>query len=242
MRVGFFSDVHGNWEALSACLQDFEKEGLSKLFFLGDAVGYGADPNQVVEKITELCEISILGNHDAAAIGQLSPHYFNQYARASFYYTQKVLTSDNLAILEKAKIISTWDDFTFVHALPRSPESWGYISTLREAEDNFKYFDNQVCLIGHSHRNFVVSKKGNSKAELIDTESITLEENCRYIINVGSVGQPRDGNPKACYAVYNTADKKLTFKRIKYDIKTAQEKMIKAAIPGYLVNRLKVGR
>jgi len=242
MRIGFFSDVHGNWEALSACLQDFEKEGLSKLFFLGDAVGYGADPNKVVEKIAAISEIIILGNHDAAAIGQLSPEYFNQYARASHYYTQKVLTDSNLAILEKAKILSVWDDFTMVHALPRSPESWGYISTLHEAEDNFNYFESKVCLIGHSHRPFIVKKSNDQKAELYNSESIVLEPDCRYIINVGSVGQPRDGNPDACYMVYDTVAKRFKFKRVKYNISKAQKKMRKAAIPGYLIDRLKVGR
>lgn len=242
MRVGFFSDVHGNWEALSACLQDFEKEGLSKLFFLGDAVGYGADPNKVVEKIADICEIIILGNHDAAAIGQLSPEYFNQYARASHYYTQKVLTEKNLAVLENARILSVWDDFTLVHALPRSPESWGYISTLHEAEDNFNYFESGVCLIGHSHRPFIVQKATDQKAELCDDETVVLQPDCRYIINVGSVGQPRDGNPDACYVVFDTDEKRFNFKRIKYNITKAQKKMRKAAIPGYLIDRLKVGR
>ena len=242
MRVGFFSDVHGNWEALSACLQDFEKEGLSKLLFLGDAVGYGADPNKVVEKIADICEIIILGNHDAAAIGQLSPEYFNQYARASHYYTQKVLTEKNLAVLENAKILSVWDEFTLVHALPRSPESWGYISTLHEAEDNFNYFENNVCLIGHSHRPYIVQQARDQKAELCSEETVVLQPEYRYIINVGSVGQPRDGNPDACYVVFDTVEKRFSFKRIKYNITKAQKKMRKAAIPGYLIDRLKVGR
>lgn len=242
MRVGFFSDVHGNWEAFSACLKEFETAGLNKLFFIGDAVGYGADPNLVVEKIEEICETKILGNHDAAVIGQLSPEYFNHYAKNSFYFTRDVLTSENLERLKKFSISEIWQDFTMVHALPRDPESWGYISTLREAEENFRYFYTQICLIGHSHRPFIVEKNGENEAVLVTSQCLTINENCRYIINVGSVGQPRDGNPDACYMTYDSDSREVCFKRIKYDIKTAQEKMKQAQMPDYLVERLSVGR
>jgi predicted phosphodiesterase len=242
MRIGFFSDVHANYEALAACLQDFEKEGLNKLFFIGDAVGYGADPNLVVEKISEICEILLLGNHDAAAIGELSPEYFNEYARAAFYYTHKTLNPQNYKTLKQFQINAGWDNFTMVHALPKDPESWGYITSLREAEENFRYFDTQVCLIGHSHRPFVAEKEDNQKAVLRNTESVVLDPNCRYIINVGSVGQPRDGNPNACYVIYNTDNSEIIFRRVKYDIDKAQDKMRNARIPGYLIDRLSVGR
>jgi predicted phosphodiesterase len=242
MRIGFLSDVHGNWEALSACLRDSETEGLSKLFFLGDAVGYGADPNLVVEKISEICEVSILGNHDAAAIGQLSPEYFNEYARASHYYTVDTLTKTNLSILKKSVLTAGWERFTMVHALPKDPESWGYVLTLREADENFEHFDSQVCLIGHSHRPFIVEKCGDKYSNLLPATSLVLEKECRYIINVGSVGQPRDGNPNACYLIFDNDTGKVTFKRLKYDIESAQRKMRESQIPKYLVDRLKAGR
>jgi diadenosine tetraphosphatase ApaH/serine/threonine PP2A family protein phosphatase len=215
---------------------------LNRLFFLGDAVGYGADPNLVVEKIDEVCDIKMLGNHDAAAIGQLSPDYFNQYARTSFYFTQKVLKPENMERLTKFQLMEDWDRFTLVHALPKEPESWGYISTLREAEENFDYFENQICLIGHSHRPFVVQRKDNQEAVLISSQTVHLDVDCRYIINVGSVGQPRDGNPEACYIIYNDQTEEISFRRLKYDIATAQAKMKQARIPGYLVERLSVGR
>jgi predicted phosphodiesterase len=242
MRVGFFSDVHGNWEALAACLKDFESSGLNKLFFLGDAVGYGADPDLVVEKVVEICDLKVLGNHDAAVIGLLSPDYFNQYARSSFFFTRETMKPENLQKLKEFPITETWDKFTLVHALPKDPESWGYISTLREAEENFSYFQTQICLIGHSHRPFIVEKKEGESAVLLTTEHITIDPNCRYIINVGSVGQPRDGIPDACYVTYDDDSGEIYFKRLKYDIKAAQEKMKKAQIPGYLVERLSVGR
>lgn len=242
MRVGFFSDVHANWEALSACLKDFETSGLNKLFFIGDAVGYGADPNIVVEKIAEICEIKILGNHDAAIIGQLSPEYFNHYAKNSFYFTRDTITPENTETLKKIPISEVWQDFTMVHALPADPESWGYISTLREAEENFKYFDTQICIIGHSHRPFIVEKRANNEAALIASQSLTIDENCRYIINVGSVGQPRDGIPDACYLYYDSDTHEVCLRRIRYDIKMAQEKMKMAQMPDYLVERLSVGR
>ncbi|HEQ97955.1 MAG TPA: metallophosphoesterase [candidate division Zixibacteria bacterium] len=242
MRVGFFSDVHGNWEALAACLKDFETAGLNKLFFLGDAVGYGADPDRVVEKVVEISDLKILGNHDAAVIGQLSPDYFNEYARASFFFTRETMKPENLQKLREFSISETWSGFTLVHALPKDPESWGYISTLQEAQENFAYFQTQICLIGHSHRPFIVEQKDGENAHLITAEYTKIEPNCRYIINVGSVGQPRDGNPDACYVTYDEESKEIYFKRIKYDIKTAQEKMKQAQIPGYLVERLSLGR
>lgn len=242
MRIGFFSDVHANWEALSACLQEFEHEGLSKLFFLGDAVGYGADPNLVVEKIDEICETVILGNHDAAVIGMLSSEYFNRYAQVSFHFTKEVLKPENLELLKNFPMTADYDIFTLVHALPRDPESWGYISTLREADENFGHFDTQVCLIGHSHRPFVVEKSPDGEAQLITSSEIELKPESRYIINVGSVGQPRDGNPDACFVIYNDEEKLISFRRVAYDIETAQDKMRKANIPGYLVKRLSVGR
>jgi len=242
MKAGFFSDVHANWEALAACLQDFESSGLNKLFFMGDAVGYGADPNRAVEKIEDICEIKILGNHDAAVTGRLSPEYFNHYARSSFYFTQETITPENMERLKKFTLSEVWQDFTLVHALPRDPESWEYISTLREAEENFKYFDTRICLIGHSHRPFIVEKEGNREAALITSQRLTIAENCRYIINVGSVGQPRDGNPDACYLTYDSDSREICFRRIKYDIRIAQEKMKLAQIPDYLVERLSVGR
>jgi len=242
MRMGFFSDVHANYEALAACLQDFEREGLSKLFFLGDAVGYGADPNLVVEKISEISEVLLLGNHDAATIGKLSPGYFNQYAKASYHFTHKILKPENLRMIGQFSLTSVWEEFTMVHALPKDPESWDYITNLKEAEENFKYFETQVCLIGHSHRPMVAEKEGDYEAILRKPDCIELNPKCRYIINVGSVGQPRDGNPDACYVIYNTETMKIRFKRVKYNINTAQKKMRKAQIPGYLIDRLSVGR
>lgn len=242
MKIGFFSDVHANWEALSACLKDFEKQGLNKLFFLGDAVGYGADPNLVVQKINEICEIKILGNHDAAVIGRLSPEYFNHYAQKSFYHTQKVLTQDNFKLLENFSISSEWDKFFLVHALPNDPESWGYILTLGDAEENFDSFQTQVCLIGHSHRPVIVEKQGDKRAVQVRSDTLVFDQNCRYIVNVGSVGQPRDGNPNACYLIYDSEKDEISYRRVEYDLKSAQDKMREANMPGYLVDRLSSGK
>lgn len=242
MKIGFFSDVHANWEALSACLKDFEGQGLNKLFFLGDAVGYGADPNLVVEKIEEICEIRILGNHDAAVIGILSPEYFNQYAQKSFFHTRKVIAEENFNILKSFDLTAEFDKFFMVHALPRDPQSWGYILTLGDAEENFGSFNTQVCLIGHSHRPVIVEKHGDKRAVQRREETMVLDPDCRYIINVGSVGQPRDGDPRACYMVYDSETDEISYRRVEYDLASAQAKMREANMPGYLVDRLSSGK
>jgi len=242
MRIGIFSDVHANWEALSACLKDFEQEGLNKLFFIGDVVGYGADPNLTVQKVSDICDIKLLGNHDAAVIDILSLEYFNDFAQEAIGYTQGILTKENKIILKSFEIAAEWQDLTLVHSTPVEPESWGYIMSLYEAEESFSYFTTRICMIGHTHRPVIIEKDKNNHLTIHKPTSLQIDPNSRYIINVGSVGQPRDGNPEACYLIYDPDNKEIRYKRIKYDINSAQNKMKQAKIPDFLVNRLSTGK
>jgi predicted phosphodiesterase len=242
MRIGFFSDVHANLEALEACLSDFKKEKLSRIFFLGDVVGYGPDPNKCIELVDKKADVKLLGNHDAAAIGLLNTEYFNQYAQMSMSFTSQVLSEKNLKRLSLYHMEACFDIFKMVHASPKEPDTWGYILDLEDAEGNFKYFEQQACLIGHSHRPVIIKKYKTNNCEVVPHEFVKVDDDYRYIVNIGSVGQPRDGDPRSCYMIYDTDEKIMTLKRVEYEYEKTQEKMRKANLPKFLVDRIAVGK
>jgi len=242
MRIGFFSDIHANLEALDACITDFKKEHLDKLFFLGDVVGYGPDPNKCVEIVDKKADIKILGNHDAAAIGLLNTSYFNQYAQASMNYTAQVISDKNLKKLKMFLIEATFDMFKMVHSSPTDPSAWGYILDLEDAEESFKHFEQQVCVIGHSHRPVIIKKYKINRCEPVPHDFARIDDDYRYIVNIGSVGQPRDGDPRACYMIFDSETNIVSLKRVEYDYEKTQEKMRKAALPRFLVERIAIGK
>ena len=242
MKLAFFSDVHANWEALSAVLADFSDEKVDRAYFLGDAVGYGADPNLCVKEICKAAPVRLMGNHDYAALGQLDTQQFNQYARLSIEWTKEVLTADAIDQLSGFKIDDNIDSFHLVHATPKDPLEWEYLLDLDDAEENFKFFQPQVCLIGHSHKPLIIRKFKEEQASLYPENSIVLEPDWRCIINIGSVGQPRDGNPKACYLLYDSVSREAVLRRVAYDVETAQRKMKALNLPEYLIERISAGR
>jgi len=242
MKIGFFSDIHANLEALEACLADFRKEKLKKLFFLGDIVGYGPNPNECIELVHKKADVRLLGNHDAAAIGILSTEYFNTYAQASMDYTTQILTEENLKRLSLSPMEATHDIFKMVHASPKDPSSWGYILDLEDAEENFKAFEQRVCVIGHSHRPVIIKKFRANRCEAIPHDFACIDDEYRYLINIGSVGQPRDNDPRSSYMIYDSETKIVSIKRVEYDYQKTQEKMMKANLPKFLVDRIAAGR
>ncbi len=242
MRYGFFSDVHGNLEALEAAAADFQEQKLDQLMFLGDAVGYGASPNECLELIQKLANKSLMGNHDYAALGLMETDYFNQYARESIEWTKTILQNGSHEVMSSFYLTYKFDQFHLVHATPKEPEAWHYILNLSEAEENFDYFTKRVCLIGHSHRPVIIKKYGDRHCFIHNDTQVGLEEDFRYLINIGSVGQPRDGNPDASYLIYDTETKIAQLRRVPYDVKKAQKKMKKAGLSQYLAERLAVGR
>ena len=242
MRIGFFADVHANLEALEACTADFKKERLKKVFFLGDAVGYGPDPNKCVELIDKKADIRILGNHDAVAIGLLSSCYFNQYAQISMGYTCQVLSEKNLSRLRGSVMEATFQIFKMLHASPREPSGWGYVLDLEDAEENFKYFEQQVCMIAHSHRPAIIRKFGTNRCQAVEHDFVHIDDDYRYIINVGSVGQPRDGDHRSCYMIWDAQTNIVSTKRVDYDYAKTQEKMMRANLPRFLVERIAAGK
>lgn len=242
MKLAFFSDVHANLEALNAVLEDFLRQKVERSYFIGDAVGYGADPNPCVKAICEATPVRLMGNHDYAALGQIETMQFNQYARLSIEWTKEVLSAESIQLLSNFTVQEEVEDFHLVHATPKDPLEWEYLLDLDDAEENFKYFSAPVCLIGHSHKPLIVRKYKEEHAALYPESAVVLEPDWRYIINIGSVGQPRDGNPKACYLLFDTDSREARLVRVGYDVASAQRKMKALKLPEYLIERISAGR
>lgn len=240
MRYAILSDVHANLDALEAVLEDLDKKNIDTIFFLGDAVGYGPNPNECIESLVRGCKILLAGNHDWGVLGLTDVTYFNLYARAAIEWTKKVITEGNKKIISSFPVEEEKDgDLLLVHSTPKEPKEWNYLLTLWDAEMNFNYFENKLCFLGHSHQPFIIERLPSG--ELVTyKKSAPIGKMERYIVNVGSVGQPRDGDPRACYALVN--DEHMEIVRVSYDIEAVQEKMRKEGLPLILIERLSIGR
>jgi predicted phosphodiesterase len=241
MKIAVISDVHGNLEALENVLRDIEKQGAEKIHFLGDAVGYGCNPNECVKMISDHCDIKILGNHDYAALGLEEIDNFNQLAQTSIQWTQEALKAKATEILADFEMESDFHDFHLVHGSPSEPELWHYILTTAQAKGEFDNFLQPVCFVGHSHLPAIFIRDEDGEISKTTREKIELAKDKKYIINVGSVGQPRDGDPRSCYLLLDVGSGLAVYRRIDYNIKKAQEKMQKAKLPEFLIERLAIG-
>jgi predicted phosphodiesterase len=241
-RVGVISDIHGNLHALEAVLEQLQKENVDMIVCSGDVVGYGARPNECVEAIRKLKIPTIAGNHDHAALLLTDISNFNEIAKAAVLWTKRVLTEENMEFLRQLPLTlkDTANNVFYVHASPKEPGEWNYILTMGEARTNFNYFTEQVCFIGHSHQPFIIENDEGNLACPTRPE-IELREGRRYLINVGSVGQPRDHNPRACFVIVDFEAKKLEIRRCDYDLAGAQQAIISAGLPRELAERLAHG-
>lgn len=242
MKYGFFSDVHANLEALRACIIDFRAEKLDKLFFLGDAVGYGPNPDECVKLINDIAEVKLMGNHDYAALGLMETEYFNQYAAASMGWTKNSISEKTIEIMSDFELTRVIDDFLLVHSSPREPENWHYILDMEDAEENFDFFTQKLCLLGHTHRPYIVFKSETGEAILSKETEEVIKGEYRYLVNIGSVGQPRDGDPRSCYLIFDNKENSIRLKRVQYDVRSTQKVMAEIGLPEYLIDRLAVGR
>ena len=239
-RYAVISDVHSNAEALRSVLTDINKRQVHDIFFLGDAVGYGPEPNESVGLLKSECKTIIAGNHDWGVLGLTDTGSFNEYARTALAWTRGVLTAANNEILRTSPLKSEISemDITLVHATPCEPEKWHYLLTLSDAEINFKYMHTDICFIGHSHMPFIIEMSSSGELKT-NKQEMNKTEGLRYIINTGSVGQPRDGDPRASYAVVE--DERIEIIRVRYDIQATQKKMQDAGLPQPLIERLSYG-
>ena len=241
MRILVFSDIHANLAALDAVLSDAGQTDAA--WFLGDLVGYGPDPNECIQRIQELDALVCLqGNHDAAAIGSLSLDSFNPEARRSIEWLRDNLTDDSRAFLSELSPHAEMGDVTLVHASPRQPVL-EYLLDVYSAGQNFDFFDGPYCFVGHTHIpvHFAQDANGGSTRMRIPkpNSQITLERRC--IVNPGSVGQPRDRDPRAAFAIFDSEAHTWDYRRVDYDVESVQEKMRSANLPERHVVRLAGG-
>jgi len=234
------SDIHANLPALRAFFNKVDSEGYSRIFCCGDIVGYGAHPNECCDLIRGRGIPVVMGNHDRAAAAPGMVESFNDVARAAIVWTHEALTPENGEYLRGLPYVINEGDFTFVHASPHQPEEWNYILTLNAAKLNFGFFDRWICFIGHSHQPFVVelSRDGmRSQAE----PQVMLSREKRYLINVGSIGQPRDRSPLMCYVTVDLEQNVLSFNREPYPVGETQQSIVDAGLPWELAERLQYG-
>jgi len=242
MRVAVVSDIHSNLLALEAVLDDVGKVGVDEIWCLGDIVGYGPEPSACIDIIRHRCAISLAGNHDLGAIGSISIDDFNPHALAANIWTSSVISDTDKMWLGSLPTLTLVNGVTMAHGSPREPV-WEYVFSSRVALENFDNFGTNWCLVGHSHTPLVIVEQKHSvlpKTLPISLEPITLHG--RAIINPGSVGQPRDGDPRASYAILNLERQTLAHRRVAYDVKSVQEQMLVASLPPYLIDRLELGR
>jgi diadenosine tetraphosphatase ApaH/serine/threonine PP2A family protein phosphatase len=239
MRYAILADIHGNLEAFRAVMRDIEdRGGVDELWCLGDMVGYGPEPSACLDLLREYPHACVAGNHDWAAAGRIDTEDFNPDAAAACEWTSKQLTSTDKDYLKNLPLTLVRGDFTLAHGSPRDP-LYEYIFSVVSAEDNLLSVGTVHCLIGHTHVPAVFSYcEGICRKESLLP---VLQLRGRMIINPGGVGQPRDGDPRASYAVYDDAERVIYSYRVPYDIAAVQEKMRKAGLPEYLSLRLSDG-
>jgi diadenosine tetraphosphatase ApaH/serine/threonine PP2A family protein phosphatase len=239
--IAVISDIHANLEALEATLADARREGVDKIVCLGDIVGYGADPNRCVEIIHEVAAGSVLGNHDAAALDERGAENFNAVARMAIQWTREQMTPENLEILRKTPLQYVADGALYVHSSPEDPNQWNYVLTETDARAAFDCCDEFICFIGHSHVPVRLLLMDGS-LEVVPDSNLTVPSGGRALVNVGSVGQPRDGNWRASYVLFDPKSRQVTSRRVEYDRETAMAKILAAGLPEILAHRLKLGR
>lgn len=242
MRIGVFSDIHGNLEALEVVLNALQNESIDHAVCMGDLVGYGPDPIPCVDKTMAFADIVVAGNHDHGAAGVIEIDNFNKAARKAIEWTQTELTENAVQTLTQLPMIMVGAEFTVVHATPDEPEKWIYISTYGDIYRSFDALTTQICFVGHSHLPTVFGLNNEDQISIEKEYKISLNPENKYIINVGSVGQPRDKDARTGYGILDLNKQEFQFKRLPYPIQKVQEKMRKKNLPASLIERLALGK
>ncbi|NLB60581.1 MAG: metallophosphoesterase family protein [Lentisphaerae bacterium] len=237
---GILSDIHGNWEGLTAVLQDAHEQGVTHYVCLGDIVGYNANPAECLEKIRELNCISVCGNHDHYCSFDDDLTGFHPLAADAVDWTRRQLSAEQQNFLADLKLVQRVENFTIVHSTLDMPEMWGYVFESLEAEASFTYQMTTVCFYGHTHVPLAFEKGSDLVAGAYERIKLSLGK--KYFINAGSIGQPRDGDPRAGYVIFDMAKKEIVLRRVPYDVALAQKKIRQAGLPERLAARLAIGR
>lgn len=241
MNYGIISDIHGNYEALKAVMNFFIEKKIHIIINCGDIVGYGPRPNECVGFVRDSKEMyNVIGNHDLAVIGLKDTENFNFIAQEAVRWTRDRLSLININFLNTLDSKSYYSNFMFIHGSPRDPLN-EYIFSTAQALPNFKKMNRPICFGGHTHSPacFYLNVNGDAKTILFNHKnSIEIRKDSMYIINVGSVGQPRDGDPLACACIFNEKDMQISLYRVEYDIETTRKDIIAAGLPRFLAERL----
>jgi len=245
-RLALLSDVHGNLEALRATLADIDRAGVDCVVCLGDVVGYGPDPDACVDLVGERCDVVVRGNHDEAALEPALAARFNPHAQAGVEHARRRLCADRLAR------VAAWPSRTFAHGLELVHGCFGarrfaYVHSPKAAQRAFAGLSGELGAVGHTHQPAVFAASPSLAAGGVTVlvppagAVVRLREGCRHIVNPGSVGQPRDRNPHAAWALLDMAERTYQLRRVAYDVATVERKMRSAGLPGALWERLRVG-
>jgi predicted phosphodiesterase len=242
VKLGIVSDIHANLEALEAVVDALQDKGATRFVCCGDIVGYGPDPNRCVEIVRELGCVSVAGNHDYGVAGQAPLAGFNAAACRAALWTRPLLTEPNRLFLASLPLTAGEGQLLIVHSSPSAPETWEYVLTVREAAHEIDHCAAGICVVGHSHQPFAVERLPGGQARLVRQRPFLLRSDARYFINAGSVGQPRDGDPRACGLLYDDDTRTMVCLRVPYDIPAVQAKIRAAGLPEHLAARLATGR
>lgn len=240
-RIAIFGDVHSNLEALEVVLADSRKQGATDYLCTGDVVGYNANPHECLEIVRSLkCPI-VMGNHDFYVASKRRLDDFNPAAAAVVEWTREQLSQSEIEFLSDLPFFTTQLGITLVHSTLDAPESFGYVFDHLQAEAHFTHQVSPLCFHGHTHCPMIYEKQMGAVYR-IDAQDFKLPMGRKYFINVGSVGQPRDGDARASYVIYDVQQRKVEFRRLEYDVAAAQAKVLKAGLPKRLSDRLALGQ
>lgn len=243
MRYGILGDIHSNLSALQRVLERFEKEGVDQVISVGDVIGYGGAPRECIQLVRDAGAAVVLGNHDAACIDRLDLLYFNNYAREAVYWTQGKLEQEDRDWLATLPLALHLEHCSVGHGTLHRPELYDYIQSPTDADPSLDMMPLPVCFVGHTHVPVTLLRLRDDPtrtAYTIDHE-IDVDEASRALVNVGSVGQPRDEDPRAAYAIYDTEQGRVWIRRVEYDIDLEARRIKDAGLPGMLADRLFLG-
>jgi diadenosine tetraphosphatase ApaH/serine/threonine PP2A family protein phosphatase len=233
LRIAIISDIHGNVEALETALSHIKSNAVDSIYCLGDIVGYGANPAECIDIVQDITSGVVLGNHDEAVFKSGAEDHFSQFAAQAVQWTRSKLSDTHIAFLKSLPLRISIHDMLMVHSAPGSPEAWKYIFNSMDAASQKDNFTERLCFIGHSHIPGCYSLTRN------ETQ---YSSQGRFIINVGSIGQPRDADPRLSYGLVDTFVGSYENVRLEYDVQRASDKIKKSGLPGYLADRILQGR
>jgi len=240
MKYAILGDIHSNLQALEAVLEDARSQQATHFACVGDMVGYNANPVECLDLTRKMCPVAVRGNHDHYCSHDANLDHFHPLAADVVSWTRKMLGGDMVEYLKGLRYVARVETFTMVHSTLDNPEGWGYVFDKLEAEANFNYQTSTVCFFGHTHVPLAFEKSETIRYGLYTKLRVGIGK--KYFINVGSVGQPRDGDSRAAYVIYDMEQNVIELRRVNYDIKKAQKAILAAGLPPRLAARLAIGR